>query len=156
MESLQQKQPLAGRDGAGSERTGSPRGQARKKGQPKRGSTKKSEGDSIPTTDSAEEVQDSTGGMGDGVGVPTGSEEKKTIRRPEMGKPEPKKRRFAPRPCHACKEIREKNPKAKNENYSEVYGTRHSEIGTSRYCRCRFCGNTWVQLENVPNQSPRS
>ena len=49
----------------------------------------------------------------------------------------PKPRAFEPRACSSCEALR---PKA-SESYSFVYHTR----GSVRYCKCKFCGNTWSQ-----------
>lgn len=46
-------------------------------------------------------------------------------------------RRWQPRECSACVAVR---PYSK-ESYVYVYHTR----GTVRYCKCRYCGNTWSQ-----------
>jgi hypothetical protein len=48
-----------------------------------------------------------------------------------------KPRRFTPRPCTACTALR-----PNGASYSEVYHTR----GNLRYCKCKFCGNTWSQF----------
>jgi hypothetical protein len=49
-------------------------------------------------------------------------------------------RRFTPRACTSCTALR-----PSNTNYSQVYAVR----GTVRYCKCRFCGNTWSQEASV-------
>lgn len=46
-------------------------------------------------------------------------------------------RAFTPRDCTQCTALR---PKA-SDSYSYVYHTR----GSVRYCKCKFCGNTWAQ-----------
>lgn len=48
-----------------------------------------------------------------------------------------KPRRFTPRPCTSCTALR-----PNGTSYSEVYHTR----GNLRYCKCKFCGNTWSQF----------
>lgn len=48
-----------------------------------------------------------------------------------------KPKRFVSRPCCMCTEYR---PRA--TNYSVVY----AKHGRVRYCKCRFCGNTWTQV----------
>jgi hypothetical protein len=63
---------------------------------------------------------------------------KVVVERIEVIEP-PKPRAFEPRPCSACEALRPKT----NENYSYVYHTR----GTVRYCKCKFCGNTWSQSQ---------
>lgn len=63
---------------------------------------------------------------------------KKTIRRPVVAKA----RRYTPRPCTNCTTIR-----PDKKNYSEVYSTFSRTDGVYRYCRCTFCGNTWMSSE---------
>lgn len=48
-----------------------------------------------------------------------------------------KPKRFVSRPCCMCSAFR---PPA--TNYSFVY----AKHGRVRYCKCRFCGNTWTQV----------
>lgn len=45
-------------------------------------------------------------------------------------------RRFVPRACTACTALR-----PPNTNYSRVYAT----VGSVRYCKCGYCGETWSQ-----------
>lgn len=49
-------------------------------------------------------------------------------------------RRFTPRPCSVCEALRS------GRNYSYVYHT----AGRVRYCKCRFCNNTWTQATELP------
>lgn len=49
-------------------------------------------------------------------------------------------RRFTPRPCSVCEALRN------GRNYSYVYHT----AGRVRYCKCRFCNNTWTQAMELP------
>ncbi len=49
-------------------------------------------------------------------------------------------RRFTPRPCSQCTALRD------GKNYSYVYHT----AGRVRYCKCKFCGNTWTQAAELP------
>lgn len=47
-----------------------------------------------------------------------------------------KPRAFVPRPCSACTALRDAE-----SNYSYVYHT----AGRIRYCKCKYCNNTWTQ-----------
>lgn len=49
--------------------------------------------------------------------------------------------RFVPRDCSACSSLRGDS----KESYSFVYHT----AGRIRYCKCRYCGNTWTQAGEV-------
>lgn len=70
-------------------------------------------------------------------GVKMARKKRKSAEQPEEPKAAKlKPRAFVPRPCGGCTALR-----PPNTNYSEVTTTR----GSVRYCRCRYCSNTWTQ-----------
>jgi hypothetical protein len=58
------------------------------------------------------------------------------------GNEEVEPKRYSPTPCAACEAVR---PKGKN--YTDVYCTRKQGGYAFRYCRCRYCGETWKDAE---------
>ena len=54
-----------------------------------------------------------------------------------------KPRAFVPRACTACTKLREAGT-----SYSIVY----AKVGRVRYCRCKFCDNTWTQTISADQQ----
>ena len=68
------------------------------------------------------------------------SKKKKSIRRPATKKP----KRYVPRECNACTALR---PEGKL--YAEVYSTFRRTDGVYRYCRCRYCQNTWMSVDRT-------
>lgn len=65
----------------------------------------------------------------------------RAIHRPAgIDKPQP--RAFMPRSCTECTTVR-----PGDSNYSRVYATIKNELGTTRYVRCFYCGNTWKQVD---------
>ena len=67
------------------------------------------------------------------------------IARPDGIATEPKPRRYVPKPCSMCTALRPN----KAENYTEVVRTMQESTMTIRYCRCRFCGNTWKETDSI-------
>lgn len=51
----------------------------------------------------------------------------------------PRATTYVPPECTMCTELRSNDEKAEGENFTRVYGT----VGSVRYCRCAYCGNTW-------------
>ena len=56
----------------------------------------------------------------------------------------PRSTEFVPAPCSSCTAIR-----PANTNYSEVYSVHRQGANVVRYCRCRFCGNTFKNSESL-------
>lgn len=56
----------------------------------------------------------------------------------------PQPKRYSPPKCSACTALRKSD-----ENYTEVYRTVREKEYTVRYCKCRFCRNTFKDLERV-------
>jgi len=56
----------------------------------------------------------------------------------------PQPKRYSPPKCSACTALR-----SGDDNYTEVYRTARESGYTVRYCKCRFCGNTFKDLEKV-------
>ena len=52
----------------------------------------------------------------------------------------PKPRRFTPRDCSLCTENRKRSG-MEGKSFTQVYG----QAGNLRYCRCKFCGNSWKE-----------
>lgn len=50
-------------------------------------------------------------------------------------------RSFVPLPCSSCQRLRDMDEKIKGESCSFVMSTQ----GRTRYCKCRFCGQTWKE-----------
>ena len=61
-----------------------------------------------------------------------------------MEVPLPKARRYSPPSCSACTALR---PEGKD--FTEVYSTKREGEYVFRYCRCKFCGNTFKDSERV-------
>jgi hypothetical protein len=57
----------------------------------------------------------------------------------------PQPRRYVPKPCSMCTALRPNNA----VNYSEVYTTKTESSTIVRYCRCKFCSNTWKEIGSV-------
>ena len=56
----------------------------------------------------------------------------------------PQPKRYSPPKCSMCTALRNTD-----DNYTEVYRTAREVEYTVRYCKCRFCGNTFKDLERV-------
>lgn len=74
------------------------------------------------------------------------SKKRRRITRPAVSKA-PRPRAYVPPECSLCVETR-RTAKVKPGNYSQVTATKQTKLGTLRYCRCKYCGNTWKHLEN--------
>lgn len=56
----------------------------------------------------------------------------------------PQPRRYVPPKCSACTSLRDTD-----ENFTDVYRTAREVGYIVRYCKCRFCGNTFKDLEKL-------
>lgn len=57
--------------------------------------------------------------------------------------PKPRVTSFVARECTACVAVRASDPDAAGQNYSRVY----AKVGSTRYCKCSYCGHTWKQTD---------